>query len=849
MLVVGKSIAAGVPLAAYGMRTEIASLIAPPEQSRVVSGVVVGEVSTGGTLFANALSMAAGRAALLEVLTEDAFERTAALGDRMAVGLRAAIARAGLGWSVAQVGGHAYYFFEPAPPRDAAGSRAADDPELARADPRVHGQPRSLGIGMVAGADRVGRARRVARRPLRRVLRRVPERGHVMTLERPRKVAVLGGGIAGLTAAFELMRAGSEVTVYQLGWRLGGKGASGRNRECGDRIEEHGLHVWFGFYANAFELMRKVYADLGRPADAPLATIDGAFAPCDDLALWDRVDGAWHCHAFRMPRRGGHPWTHDPGELPKFATVMKVAVRLLREARKRLLGITIAGDEADLELAQAEQLATEMAEGGITSQATSDAFVALLEAARAASARGETQSPKGRLAHTTLDALAALAKGIVMDVLFADRGFDEIDDREWSAWLADRGASPDTIGASFQERAPALRALYDVAFCFRDGDIDQDDAAAGTATNDLLRLLFTYRGAISYKMRAGMGDAVFAPLYEVLRDRGVTFRFFNAVTQLGVADDGRTIDRIDIVRQVGLREEDYDPLVGVKGLPCWPSEPRWEQLEDGASAYGTRYESELDPRGVKVPESLCLGRDFDDVVLAIPVGALEPICGELMAACPRFRTMVERAETVQTQSLQVWMLPGGARLGYRHPSEAVAACYVEPLDSYSDMSHLLKMEDHAPADGSILYVCGVLKDIDGETRAEAERRVRANVLSHVETDLGRVATRAAEPGGNIWSTLFDPENRAGAARLEAQYWRANTAGWERYAITPAGSVGWRLAAHESGFGNLALAGDWTKNGINGGCIEAAVTSGLQAARALGASPAVVGEDPTWLQPG
>jgi glutamate-1-semialdehyde 2,1-aminomutase len=130
VLVVGKSIAAGVPLAAYGMRDEIASLIAPPEQSRVVSGVVVGEVSTGGTLFANALAMAAGRAALLEVLTEEAFEHTAALGGRMAAGLREAIARAGLGWSVAQVGGHAYYFFQPTPPSDAAGSRAADDPDL-----------------------------------------------------------------------------------------------------------------------------------------------------------------------------------------------------------------------------------------------------------------------------------------------------------------------------------------------------------------------------------------------------------------------------------------------------------------------------------------------------------------------------------------------------------------------------------------------------------------------------------------------------------------------------------------------------------------------------------------------
>jgi glutamate-1-semialdehyde 2,1-aminomutase len=129
-LTLGKALAAGVPLATYGMREEIASLIAPPKQSRTVSGVFVDEVATGGTLFANALSMAAGRAALLDVLTEEAFKRTASLGERMAAGLRMAIGGAGLRWSVAQYGAHASYFFTPEPPIDGAGSRAADHPGL-----------------------------------------------------------------------------------------------------------------------------------------------------------------------------------------------------------------------------------------------------------------------------------------------------------------------------------------------------------------------------------------------------------------------------------------------------------------------------------------------------------------------------------------------------------------------------------------------------------------------------------------------------------------------------------------------------------------------------------------------
>ncbi|OFW63026.1 MAG: hypothetical protein A2135_10505 [Actinobacteria bacterium RBG_16_67_15] len=129
-LTIGKSIAAGVPLGAYGMTDVTASIISPPEQHNVVSGAVVGEVATGGMLFANTLSLAAGLAALTQVLTEEAFERTAMLGARMAEGLRASIERWGVPWSVTQEGAHAFYFFSGEPPLDGAASRATDDPAL-----------------------------------------------------------------------------------------------------------------------------------------------------------------------------------------------------------------------------------------------------------------------------------------------------------------------------------------------------------------------------------------------------------------------------------------------------------------------------------------------------------------------------------------------------------------------------------------------------------------------------------------------------------------------------------------------------------------------------------------------
>ncbi len=130
LLTIGKAIAAGVPLGAYGMSDEVSSVLDTAEKPSAVSGEAAHEVATGGTLFANALSMAAGAAALTQVLTPDAFERTAQLGAQLATGLRELIAGSALPWSVVQHGAHACYFFCPEPPVNGEQSRNADDPEL-----------------------------------------------------------------------------------------------------------------------------------------------------------------------------------------------------------------------------------------------------------------------------------------------------------------------------------------------------------------------------------------------------------------------------------------------------------------------------------------------------------------------------------------------------------------------------------------------------------------------------------------------------------------------------------------------------------------------------------------------
>ena len=72
-----------------------------------------------------------------------------------------------------------------------------------------------------------------------------------------------------------------------------------------------------------------------------------------------------------------------------------------------------------------------------------------------------------------------------------------------------------------------------------------------------------------------MGDVVIAPLYQVLRRRGVQFEFFHRVDALHLDDRRQVIDAITIGRQVGLADgvDHYEPLSRVGGLPVFHEYP------------------------------------------------------------------------------------------------------------------------------------------------------------------------------------------------------------------------------------------------------------------------------------
>jgi hypothetical protein len=130
---------------------------------------------------------------------------------------------------------------------------------------------------------------------------------------------------------------------------------------------------------------------------------------------------------------------------------------------------------------------------------------------------------------------------------------------------------------------------------------------------------------------------------------------------------------------------------------------------------------------------------------------------------------------------------------------------------------------------SVQYLCGPLNDLtDDRTPPDG---LPARKLAHVQARADQFLNQYATilwPKSGLPSdpTVFD------RSLLVSQYVRANINFSDRYVISAAETWRFRIEPWNSGFSNLFLAGDWTRNGIDAGCVESAATSGRQAARAL-----------------
>jgi uncharacterized protein with NAD-binding domain and iron-sulfur cluster len=710
---------------------------------------------------------------------------------------------------------------------------------------------------------------------------------------KPIEVAVIGGGCASIAAAFELTRpqhrGAYHVTIYQLGWRLGGKGSSGRG--AAGRIEEHGLHVWLGCYDNAFMLLRQCYEELKGNKKGLGRNWEDFFMPDSHIAAaGNSAHGGWVNWAAHFPPAPGLPGdpldTHNPFTLKHY---FARGVALLRTL---LLGLetfrATGGPNAD----SAPDLGPDNSDGFVARAASLLRFGALASAAVAVEALALVEVALKSMAtvpqNTVLKLMEAIAAAVrkqfeqlvatddhiryqweIVDLILANlvgairfnlltdpRGLDAINHFDHREWLRLNGASERAIDSPF------TRILYDMALAYVEGDADRPAMAAGVALRGTLRFFFCYRGAPLWKMRAGMGDVVFAPFYEALRRRGVSFKFFHRLRNVRLAEPGKLapgekqyVEALEFdVQAESLGGRDYRPLVDIRGMPCWPAEPDYRQLKGGAQMRREQrdFESHWDRRKAATLE-LRVMRDFDFVVLGVGIGALPYVCSEIIASNPRWCRMVERVKTVATQAFQIWLGADLQELGWDIPPGTLTS-FVKPFDTWADMGHIVPAEDwrdHPPR--TVAYFCNVLGDLPHEPEASdigyPKRRaeeVRANAVRFLNRDIQHLWPRAKRRSGEFrWELLVDPgasnngkKPAARRARFDTQYWTANVNPSDRYVLSLPGSCEHRISPLDNTYDNLTIAGDWTDCSLNVGCVEAATMSGRLAAHAICASPAL-----------
>jgi uncharacterized protein with NAD-binding domain and iron-sulfur cluster len=680
-----------------------------------------------------------------------------------------------------------------------------------------------------------------------------------MTMAQPQKIAVLGGGAGSLAAAFYLSaqpgwRERYEITIYQQGWRLGGKGASGRNAALAQRIEEHGLHIWFGFYANAFAMIRAVYQELGRASSAPLASWDQAFRPHDYVVLAEQLGASWRPWHLLLPRRPGEPGT---GSEPVSPWRMALeGITWLRQWHSELGVAAPAGIFGDPFAELQAQASALPPDAQLHTGADHARLLATLQRADAhlqASQAALIDDDSTRRTLAGLNIGITTLRGMLADGVFT-RGFDVINDEDLRAWLRRHGGDPELCLNS----AP-VSAMYAQLFAFEDGDPARPNLEAGVALRWMLRMSFAYRGALMYRMQAGMGDAVFAPLYEVLARRGVRFAFFHRVGEI-TADAGG-VDAIRMSVQAQVADGGYQPLVTVKGLPCWPDLPDHAQLDPAQAALLRAHAVDLEswwsdwPQlyrqafGHDLPERVLLrGRDFDQVVLGLPVATLPLLAPALLAASPPLASTAAALRTIVTQACQVWLNRDTQALGWTYlpnGEEPILTGFSQPYDTWAAMSQVLPGEDWPPAamPKSVHYFCGAmaLADLPPQSDTGFPARAAAQAKANaVELLNDRIEALWKEAGSGFpWQWLVDPLNAEGPARMDRQYWRANVDPAERYVLSVAGSSAHRLFSDGTGLANLFLAGDWLRTGLDSGCVEAAVMGGMQASRAISGYPAEI----------
>lgn len=677
----------------------------------------------------------------------------------------------------------------------------------------------------------------------------------------PVQVAVLGAGPAGLACAWLLSNPTwmekpawtppaadpsltLKLTLVDKACRPGGKAASGRRQGAeASGIEEHGLHVLMGCYSNLLTMLQTLGATAGLsnlfvtrvprhgnaangPADTLPVTLQ-AWAqranPAKRLAEWlrdrvgflDNID--WF--ALGLPALQGHRW-QDQWQLfenkrrdaqaqtvlnlayavPAARPLLRTALRLwdtvdalaardagpganghtaylaLRVGLKQLaMAELVQGAELQLMRRSASWDGTLRARGNVAEMAR------LLRVLARSALPADAASAEVRLVGELVELATTIAAALDDVALFPDwaipnpsnltdagrypawaSALQTFDRCTLAQWLTDQRAPP-----GFANTSGVLAALTAGLFT------TPEQIGAGTFIHGLVRLLLTYQDAPYKRLIGGTGEAVIAPIYQALLDKGVAVR-------LGTEVRGVERDASGVVRTAKLHKiddaaipGDFAPQLPGSTTPGWPVQPTCTALDPAQD---------------------------DDLQAEVFVLAIPPFGGTIIGLPDALAQDLLRINHVATIGLQFW-----ATQAPKFPA-AIVAGLAGPLRCAAAMDHLQGGEGPTYTQPPV-YLCGEVDDPVAQ-RWQADTTERDHWLRQ-------------NAGQFVTGSLVHPSHLS-----------VNQLGSERYVLSDVQTQAARRDVFHADAPNLWLAGDWTRSAFGCGSIEAAVTSGLEAARHL-----------------
>lgn len=675
------------------------------------------------------------------------------------------------------------------------------------------------------------------------------------------EVAVLGGGPAGLACAWLLSNPRNrdnkpawsippdkpleiKVKLVEKEFRLGGKAASGRRQDVGEqfRVEEHGLHVLMGFYKNTLEIL----ATLG--ALDSLENINTTLLPpTKEEPKEERgLDKSWRLSLApwakpaaraqpllewvnRLDAVGRHEWkglelkgvadfldsgdAHDsfsndhtsaafwllgnaqPSPRPLLRTFVRawgMVARLAPPASERANAQWLDNMTTQVLLrrvavaemghaAQAGRVAMPADAHSLLAQPSEERMAPLARILRdhARSALQGTD-PKVLLAREVLELSTTISigldeAGLLPTWSLADPGTLVTEGPKYLEWVRDV-QKLDTMSLTDWLRSHGVEKDFPktsriLAAITAGLFTTPDNIAAGTFINGLARFLLTYDDAPYKRMRGGTGEAVIGPIFESLRGNP------RVSVLTGTEVGGMTFnEKEDLARTATLSttgEEDQTLFKQWlnRGRAGWP-----------APAAGRPF----DPAKPSVLEA-------DAFVLAIP-----PFQETLPGLPDALADKLAKIDSVATVGVQCWTTGEGLF------PKAIISGLDGKLRCAASMDHLQDEEGPGVAFAPVYY-CG---DVDEDT-ADAWSRDLALIDQWLNDNFSR----------------FQKGTEARASYRVVNHKLSN-----RYVCANVKTQAARLYPFETGVSNLWLAGDWTRTALSCGSLEAAVTSGLEAAR-------------------